>query len=388
MDNLTNKTEIENLSRLLLNENEDNLSIALKFLETNREYIPTVLKELVLCTFFANSPALRNEGRQLIWDMYGAEAFNGYRAKFEILPEIEDLNVIDDEVTADMMVHEAVMFEYGPMIIRNSNYVRLYFEVGKSLQYSFQSNTDFCIKCYEICLLADPNNAEVLFNLGHIYKKIDISKSLEYYQHCVAADPLNAGAYYNMASIYASQGLVEKADVYYNSALEAEPDEFFFRINIAGIKMHKKSFIEAEPIIEGLFADFPDHAGVLDLYSSLLWEYKKDYRKAEEIYKKALEKYPDNDNLQGNFGEMLMEINRDEEALKWLSIASDEDSSAHRLCTIIVCLALKLIRPEDALKYYRQLIVEEGSDFKKPDTLSMNQWTDFLKAQQIILLLN
>lgn len=378
MDKEIKDSEITNLSRLLLNEETTNVAVALEFLKHNKEYIPYVRKELALFAFWGDAAALQAEASGLLRESSAKEDFENIRKAFEIIPRLDYLKEINDYAAACIEAHQKLMEDYLPLVLKNSKYVDLYYDAGFRLYYQLKTCTDFALSCFEVCLRAAPENAEVLFNLGHIYRKRDVQKSVEYYLRCVAADPENAGAYYNLASIF-NKTDIDKADYYYDLALQTKPDVYFFRVNVAGVKMHRKRFAEAEPIVMRLYDDYPEDDRVLDLYCSLLWEYRKDYAAAEKAYENALELYPDDENLRGNYGEMLMEMNRNEEALECFHRVLSEDSSLHRFSTLIVCLVLKLNRPEEALVHYSAL-KEKYADWQKPETLNEGQWNDFLEA--------
>ena len=133
----------------------------------------------------------------------------------------------------------------------------------------------------------DPNDIDILYNLGMAYSEMGlISKSIEVLEKCLSIEPGFANALVALGFSYNMAGDDELAMEKFQQALEIEPDNFYALKNI-GALYNKKSepdkAIETFKKAENLKPNNPE----VWLGLGQAYELKKDHDLAIGYYKKA-----------------------------------------------------------------------------------------------------
>ena len=133
----------------------------------------------------------------------------------------------------------------------------------------------------------DPNNIDILYNLGMAYSEMNlISKSIKILEKCVGIAPNFANALVALGFSYNRAGDDELAMEKLQQALEIEPDNFYALKNIGALynkKGEPDKAIEAFQKAEDLKPNSPE----IWLGLGQAYELKKDYNMAIDCYKKA-----------------------------------------------------------------------------------------------------
>jgi cytochrome c-type biogenesis protein CcmH/NrfG len=129
-------------------------------------------------------------------------------------------------------------------------------------------------------LKTDPNNAELLANIGNVYYDTQLySAAIDYYQRSLKVQPANAGVRTDMATAYWYTGNADGAIEEFNKALSFEPNKPNTLFNLGVVKWQGKmdvkgavatwkKLLETNPNYEGkqkveeLIAQAQKHSGV------------------------------------------------------------------------------------------------------------------------------
>lgn len=207
----------------------------------------------------------------------------------------------------------------------------------------------------------DPENVDVLYNLGMCYSELDsIDKSLQTLEKCVTLAPTHANALTALGFSYSRRGEQEKALVKLRAALEIDPDNFFALKNHGAVLAKLGRYDEAITSLERANRLIPDSPEVL--YGlALAHQEKGDTKTADDLFKKLIE-----DDKDTKITELTMTARREiaMEALK---------SKGLRVDAVMYCLgALEHLssKPRNEI----QLIVSEiaflgrrGLDINSPE---------------------
>ena len=136
-------------------------------------------------------------------------------------------------------------------------------------------------------LKEDPNNVDILYNLGMCYSEMGLlNKSIELLEKCCLVAPEFTNALVALGFSYYQAGSDEKAMRTSLKALEIEPDNFYALKNIGSLYNKKgdpdkaiENFNKADTIL-------PDAPEVM-LGLGQAYELKKQYRMANDYYKRA-----------------------------------------------------------------------------------------------------
>lgn len=94
-------------------------------------------------------------------------------------------------------------------------------------------------------LKADPNNPELLANLGNIYYDTQqYPTAIDFYQRALKAQPSNAGVRTDMATAYWYSGNADGAIAEFNKALTYEPNNANTLFNLGIVKWQGKMDVE------------------------------------------------------------------------------------------------------------------------------------------------
>ncbi len=147
-------------------------------------------------------------------------------------------------------------------------------------------------ECYEKALTLNPSHADALNNLGALYKaKNDLQKAEECYEKTLELNPSHADALSNLGAIYKARGDLQKAEVYYTKAIGLDPNHLDALSNLGVIHQLNNDLQKAQECHLRVLEIDPEYA---DAYNNLgvLHKAKNDLQKAEEYYAKAIELNP------------------------------------------------------------------------------------------------
>ncbi|MDR1724988.1 MAG: hypothetical protein LBR28_01150 [Bacteroidales bacterium] len=102
--------------------------------------------------------------------------------------------------------------------------------------------------------LKEPDNPQVLFSLGNAYEqKEEWDKAISYYKACLSKDEFNFSAIMNAGICYYYNGDFNTAKYFCQKAIEAEPDNYYFKISYASMLYEEGYKEEAENLYRKIF---------------------------------------------------------------------------------------------------------------------------------------
>ncbi|HVO82431.1 MAG TPA: tetratricopeptide repeat protein [Terriglobales bacterium] len=112
-------------------------------------------------------------------------------------------------------------------------------------------------------LKSDPNNAELLANVGNIYYDTEqYPTAIDYYQRSLKAQPANTGVRTDMATAYWYIGDADTAISEFNKALSYEPNKANTLFNLGVVEWQGKMDVNgAVAVWEKLLATNPNYEG-------------------------------------------------------------------------------------------------------------------------------
>lgn len=98
----------------------------------------------------------------------------------------------------------------------------------------------------------EPNNSDVLYNLGMIYSDTgNYNAAIERLQRCLKISPTHVNAQVALGLAYLRSGDSNKAETHFLETLGKDPENIYALQNLGGLYAKQKRFDEAISIFEG-----------------------------------------------------------------------------------------------------------------------------------------
>jgi len=154
---------------------------------------------------------------------------------------------------------------YKEMIIANpddadvlSNIGLIYFQKG-----DFKEAKDAFLKCLE----KDTGVQEAYFNLGRLYQsEREFDKALTYYKEVVLNNPNDGVTYYYMGECARAVGRFDDAIAFLDEAIRLQPNNLEVGVTLATLYIEKKDFQKAEDVLR---VTLVSHTDVVPIHFSL-----------------------------------------------------------------------------------------------------------------------
>lgn len=167
-----------------------------------------------------------------------------------------------------------------------------------------------------------PNEIDVTHLLALISKKRSANAEAEQlFKKCISQDPQRADILVNLGNLYRSLARFEDAEQYYRRALAT--DSSFRQARLAltrlliTVERHQQGEEEALILIQQNKTDAEAWVALAACYRG-----NKEYSRAEQAYQEALKIRPDYATARQNLGALLTQLNRHDEALTQLGLAT------------------------------------------------------------------
>jgi tetratricopeptide (TPR) repeat protein len=382
--------EIKNISQLLLSEIEDSAELGYELIKQNSAHTEDLLHELILLLMLGSTGRLQNKVRGFLSKRYSKDGqYQLWKKQWELFKELDYSYSYSPETKQLLEAHEEIRLSFRPYVIKNRNYARSYYNIGRILQYRYEKEFDLAISYYDTALAGNTEDADAWFNMGYLMQTEfkNGTKALHCYESAIAIDPLKAAAFNNIGALYADDNNnFEKALGYYEKAHQLAPHYEFYTCNVAQTHLKLRNTARFEEMIQMIFKSNRHYQRAMNSWANYLWEYKKDYDAAEKEYKLGLRYYPSDTNLLGNLGEMYAAVfGKYEEAYEWYLKSLAQQRSVYRLTTMFSLLMIHLKRKEEALSYYEELKTQQKGTITKARDLNEEQWAEFQKAEKLLL---
>lgn len=186
-------------------------------------------------------------------------------------------------------------------------------------------NYDEAMDLFRHCHALDSTNANVLIELGAFYNVLqEKNQALDFFKKAVGYDPTNY--YYNMMLAGLSKELGMKQEVVdiYEQMVELYPERPELQFEIANAYADNGELEKAIAALDEL-EKRTGISEVLTLNKFRLYSMMDDKEQAFDEIRQIIEKNPDDPRYLVLMGELYMEDNRNEEALRYLEQAGQID---------------------------------------------------------------
>lgn len=386
-------TELENLSRLLLSSENNNVELGLAILENHREAYPLLCRELVLIWQLHEDEEKRNQVEQILLSNYTKKQLFQWKKGFDAFRVIPNTYNYTPNVQRILQDHENIRTDYQVLIERNANYSLNYYVVGKRLHQRFKKHLDLAEAYYRIAFKSNPRHEDLLFYLAFLLDKSPkgYAEALQYYLTVEGVNPNSSATLNNIGLIYDNTGDTDQAYLYYHKALALNPNSALYIRNLASLcttrmegEVYKK---EAKELLIRLLKLDNTSGSNWNSWADYLWNIEQDYDEAEAAYLKGLNVEPKNSLLLGNLGELYIDIRKDyDKGLQLYEESLDIKISSYRLVTMITLLVEHYKDYGTAKKHYQKLLaLFAPNSIVRDRYLRDDQWAAFLAAEQILL---
>ncbi|HEX7534602.1 MAG TPA: tetratricopeptide repeat protein [Syntrophales bacterium] len=145
----------------------------------------------------------------------------------------------------------------------------------------------------------EPNNSDVLYNLGMIYSDTgNYNAAIERLQRCLKISPTHVNAQVALGLAYLRSGDSNKAETHFLETLGKDPENIYALQNLGGLYAKQKRFDEAISIFEGGERFAPNHPNFL--YGlALIYQDLGRLKESDIYYRKLLDR-----DLEDQFTEL------------------------------------------------------------------------------------
>ena len=188
------------------------------------------------------------------------------------------------------------------------------------------------IACYKEAISINPNNEWFYNNLAGIYSDInDYTKAKKNYLKAIKINPNNATHYNNLAIVVTNQeyqpwylklGNDKKFNSIslYNKAIELEPKNIQFYMNLANAYILEKNYNKAIEAYKKVILLNPNHTNTFLKIANIYLENKKDYKMALKLYKELLIKNSELHFVNLKLGDCYFNLKDYDNAIKSYSV--------------------------------------------------------------------
>ncbi|MBD0258334.1 MAG: tetratricopeptide repeat protein [Cytophagales bacterium] len=197
----------------------------------------------------------------------------------------------------------------------------------------------------------------------------DINKQDQIYQEGISKFPDSKELLHNYASLSFMRKEYDKAEHYYQKALEIDPN-YIYALNGYGALCYEngKDYDKAEQYYKKAFEINPNYATALYNYAELLKDIRKDYDKAELYYKRVLEIDPNDADAMNDYANLLKDIRKDYDKAEHYYQQAIESDQGHIRALQDYATFLETIRKDlEKAKRYREKIEALKKQRGKPD---------------------
>lgn len=386
--------ELENLSKLLISNNKENILIGLQILTQYSEAVKTMHKELVLLKQLGYGKDVQKKALKLLTKQYPVEQLNEWDDAFWIFENYFDLFDVEhfDSAWHYFEKHETLRLDYMHLIRQNERYVRQYFPIADVLARYYKKQLIRAEQYYLLVLDYDPKDPHLLKTLGNLYQNDfhDYPKAMQYFDKALDLD-IHDDEAWESKGILLLDGFknMDAAIDIFETTIQRFPKNEQLNTWLADAYMNKntpESFQKGKDLIQEILKRRPRNIFAWTIYGNHLWLTERNIKAAEEAYLEGLKIDEDNPNLLANLAELYDVEHQDYEAAQDLYVkafAADMDDVFH-LCNFISLLVLKNNNLADARDYYLHLKTLVFEQVQRVPELNDLQWENFQKAEGVL----
>lgn len=202
--------------------------------------------------------------------------------------------------------------EYFSKALTIEKNLELYMDLGNAT--ASLGEYDEAVEAFSNALMIEPDNGEVLFNIGSVYllqKKF--KKTLEFYNKAEEKGFKKVVLYTNFAAIYKALGDTQMELRNYTKAIEANPLRGDLYVKKISLYIEQRRFHEALNTLEELRKVVPDAFEGYDLAAKIHLGFNEN-EKAIEVLLQGIEKFPKDLNIRNSLVSVYIKLNEIEKA--------------------------------------------------------------------------
>ena len=168
----------------------------------------------------------------------------------------------------------------------DENKAEVLYNIGMSFERINQHN--IALKYFMKVHALEPENYFVFYDLAYCYERLDdLDKSIEYYQKYLDEDPFSEYVWYNLGIVYNKKDDNEKALEAYDFAISINPEYSSAYFNKANTLSSLENFAKAIEVYQDFLSIERDNAAAY-CYMGECYERLEDYEAAKTNYIKSL----------------------------------------------------------------------------------------------------
>jgi tetratricopeptide (TPR) repeat protein len=198
---------------------------------------------------------------------------------------------------------------------------------------------------------------------GHIHlgfvsiKKDDPDRAIKHYEIALASRPNDPEALERLASLYGDRGKDEKRMEYLRAAVEAAPDNYRLKRQLAAVYREKKDFASAAPLFEDLVRNFPGEPAYHESLGLVLSQMEGRKAEAPAELEKTLELKGSDPEVSGILARVYNELKRYDEAIAAAKKGLEANAGQEALLCYEYGFALsKLKRYDEAIAMFEKVV--------------------------------
>jgi len=383
------KNELENLSTLLLNQEDKNIAIGFSILEQNKEAVLDLHRELVILWQLHKDASISQQAQQLLKQTFSKKKCYQWKRGFELF---QHLSFYPNKSSKKMVEdHQSMRSIFLPYLKKNIHYLSCYNFVCRALlRYPEKKYQDLSIQYLQDILATYPYHKESLLILAdNVYRKeeADQHKILPCYQKILDKNPSDASVLIKAAQFAQKIGRYPLAFEYTEQAIAIDPHNIYYKQrNISLCTFHwreKEAIQRADKYIQDLIKRSSRSYSTWITVGNFRWLAQKDYQAAEEAYQKGLSIRENQADLLGNLAELYIDVHEKyEEGWKLYQKALEGGCTPYQLINIFSFLVLKKEDFQEAQKVYDKIPIYNDNKISRASYLTDTQWNNFLEAEK------
>lgn len=384
--------EIENLSRLMMSEDDSNLELAFAILEGNADRIPNFYRELVLIQELHDNHQYKETASNLLKLHYSQRMIGKWTKAFKLFAEINSFSSDTKRLQELIAAQEAFRPKIQHFVENKSVFAYHYYKVGRRLHLDIKAHLKLAEAYYRIRLNASPRDEYNLYCLAYLladYKE-SAQEAIQLYEQVIAVNPTSDGAYNNIGHIHDKHYSNYKvAKGYYQKALDLAPKDTRYMRNLSKVYTYLKeeNYKEkAKELIENAIKQEPRIALNWKHLGDYYWNEEKNYEESKKAYMEGIKLNPDDALLVSNLGELYSGVFKMHDmAIPCFKKAVKLEPTTYSLAYLIGLLVNEFKEFKEGRKYYEMFLKASDYQITRPNYMDNTRWDNFLKARKSLL---
>ncbi|MBQ8442961.1 MAG: tetratricopeptide repeat protein [Bacteroides sp.] len=197
-----------------------------------------------------------------------------------------------------------------------------------------------------------------LLEAARLKEKGEMDGAFDMYSHCLEIDPGSAVTQYELGKLYMYLGQAEKGEELLVAAMNAAPDNYWYKETLAGYYQRKGELAKGVDVIEGMVAQFPSRLeplmALVDLYNR-----NKDYEKVIHTLDRLEKLDGKSEQISMEKFRMYLAMDNNEKAFAEIENLAKEYPYEMRYLTMLGDVYMENGKEEEAYATFQQVLEKE-----------------------------